>query len=109
MPITQRTAAEIYSARKSRNEVRSSQSIRERESEMNRIEIVRPLAGLCGMIVCVEPGVTNEEILEFCNRENPSGVENGWSNVVRDDSEGVQLAPLQCQEHPTRTHLMVIC
>ena len=75
---------------------------------MNRVEMTRFMCGLIYMQVCAVPDATDEEILEVCNRENPSGTTAGWTRVVRDTSD-VRKAPGPCEEYPTRTHFLVSC
>lgn len=75
---------------------------------MNRIEIVTPFRGLFYMIVCAEKDVTDEEILAFCNKENPSGTTAGWGNVIRDGRK--DQMPIPCADNPSeRLHFMVGC
>jgi hypothetical protein len=83
-----------------------------REIKMNKIEITRPIIGICYMQVCAEKDATDEEILAVCNRENPSGTTYGWSRVIRQDTmrndEGNKL-PIQCKDNPNRIHFLVCC
>jgi hypothetical protein len=72
---------------------------------MERIETTNPAAGICHMQVCAEADVTDEEVLLHCNRDNPSGTQNGWTFVVR-TGKG---EPVTCAERPDRLHLMVGC
>ena len=76
---------------------------------MKKVEITSTFVGICHMQVCVARDATDEEILEVCNRENPSGTTNGWSQVVREDEERPQMEPVQCQDDPNRIHLLVAC
>lgn len=81
---------------------------------MNRVEVSRCMVGLCGMQVCAVKDATDEEILEVCNNENPSGTQHGWSSVVRevkDDSMFYteKALPVQCEEYPDRTHFLALC
>lgn len=74
---------------------------------MERVTITRPFVGICHMQVCAESDVTDEEILAVCNRDNPSGTSNGWSQVHRrcDDKQG----PVTCASNKARTHFLVSC
>ena len=80
---------------------------------MNRVEITRSIMGILHMQVCAVDDATDEEILKVCNEENPSGVENGWSEVIResDDSLGREenKVPVPCEDHEGRTHFLVLC
>jgi hypothetical protein len=71
---------------------------------MDKIIITRPMIGLTGMQVCVASDATDEEILEFCNKFNPSGTTNGWGKVERENP-----APVHCMDNPERLHLIVFC
>ena len=90
-----------------------------RDSEMNRVHINRGIMdpedwgiySICYMQVCAVVDVTDQEILEACNRENPAGTENGWSRVIRsakDVTEKTKI-PIACADHPERLHFLVMC
>lgn len=75
-----------------------------------RVVITRPICGIAHMQVCAVKDATDEEILEVCNRENPSGTSNGWTSVIRSDCEfWGPTAPVACQSEPERMHFMVAC
>lgn len=76
---------------------------------MDRVVITRPILGICHMAVCAAKDATDEEILDVCNRENPSGTSAGWASVVRDDPEYPQANPVQCADDSERLHIMVSC
>lgn len=79
---------------------------------MNRVEITRPIVGLTRMQVCAVADATDEEILEVCNRENPSGTSNGWSKVIRveDEYSSKDSLPVACLSYPDdRLHFLVSC
>ena len=81
---------------------------------MERVIVTRCWNGLIGMNVCAVKDATDEEILDVCNKENPSGTTNGWVDVVRDirGREGVigdKCAPVQCDDYLDRMHFVVIC
>ena len=81
---------------------------------MERVVVTRGLVGICGMQVCAVADTTDEEILETCNRENPSGTSAGWTDVVRKVKENslfhnAQSLPIRCDKHADRLHFMVLC
>jgi hypothetical protein len=73
--------------------------------EMKRVEVTNPMVGICHMQVCTMADVTDEEILDVCNHENPSGTTGGWSQVIR-SGEG---EPVTCREDNNRKHFLVAC
>lgn len=72
---------------------------------MEKVIITRPILGICHMQACVEKDATDDEILEVCNKENPSGTTNGWTNIIR-WGDG---APVQCEDNPDRLHVLAVC
>lgn len=78
-----------------------------------RVLVTRPIIGICFMQVCAVREATDEEILQICNQENPSGTSNGWSTVYRGDTdwlgERFQCAPVVCESNPERAHFIVGC
>ena len=82
-------------------------------NELYRVLITKSFLGLCSMQVCAEKDATDEEILEVCNRENPSGTQNGWCDVRRevlDDSvRTAATLPVPCDKYPERLHFLVLC
>ena len=81
---------------------------------LERVIITKEFVGIFFMAVCAVDEATNEEILEKCNRENPSGTTAGWSSVVRalepgDESITEEHLPQACAEYPDRTHFLVGC
>lgn len=82
---------------------------------MNRVIVTKTFIGICHMQVCAEADATDEEILEVCNSENPSGTSCGWSTVVRSVNpdgglfDDPKMLPVQCHDHPSRTHFLVAC
>lgn len=81
---------------------------------MERIIITKPIVNICTMQVCAIKDATDEEMLEACNRENPSGTNNGWSQVIRAVDEenmfkGKNKQPVICKDHPDRIHFLVLC
>jgi len=86
------------------------------EEEMDKVVITRAMVGICGMQVCAKKDALDEEILMVCNRENPSGTTNGWTEVVRHtrgaDTELFYTEnnlPVQCADYPDRAHFLVLC
>jgi hypothetical protein len=74
-----------------------------------RVQITRPIMGLY-MQVCAVNDAKDKEILDVCNRLNPSGTERGWTGIVRNDKMHPQCNPKPCLSYPkTRTHYMVGC
>ncbi len=63
------------------------------------------------MQVCCVKDATDKEILDVCNKENPSGATAGWSIVIREGSElhGDNMVPVQCKDHSDRIHVIVVC
>lgn len=70
-----------------------------------RVIITQPIKGICHMQVCVIADASDEEILEVCNKENPSGTENGWVRVIREGTQG----PRQCNKYSDRLHILAVC
>lgn len=76
---------------------------------MERVIITRPVVGICAMQVCCVKDATDKEILRKCNSENPSGTTNGWCEVIRENDKDGWSAPVQCDEHKDRLHILVLC
>ena len=85
---------------------------------MDRVVITKMMIGICGMSVCAVKDATDEEILQVCNLQNPSGTTNGWSEVIRHVEEkpedefqifGKNCAPVVCADDPERLHFLVSC
>ena len=81
---------------------------------MKRVVVTRSWVGLIGMQVCAVKDATDEEILEVCNRENPSGTTNGWGEVARTVEEDSMFytekaLPVVCENDPERLHFVVFC
>jgi hypothetical protein len=74
-------------------------------TDERRVIVTRPMIGICHMQACAVSDASDAEILAACNRDNPAGTTNGWSEVVR-EGEG---APVQCESDPARTHFLVVC
>lgn len=81
---------------------------------MDRVIITRRFVNLCTMQVCAKSDVTDEEMLRVCNEQHPSGVEHGWSEVLRVATEAnpfktFNKLPVPCADCPGRTHFFVLC
>lgn len=78
---------------------------------MERVIITRHLVGLLFMQVCCVKDATDKEILEVCNRQNPSGTSGGWQNVIRETGGEYQpnQRPVQCTDHEDRIHMLAVC
>jgi hypothetical protein len=70
-----------------------------------KMVVTRPMYGFFQMQICGDPDLTDEEILDFCNRENPSGTTNGWSRVERVGDQ----APVVCDDNPNKRHYIISC
>lgn len=73
---------------------------------MDRVIVTVPFCGICYMQVCAAADASDEEVLEVCNRENPSGTTLGWCAVDRSTSK---MGPVTCSDDTNRLHLMVSC
>ncbi len=64
--------------------------------------------GILDMQVCVPSTYTDEQVLEFAEKENPCGTTNGWqirrqgSKLLAGSDERVR-----CQTHQTNVHIML--
>jgi len=58
------------------------------------------------MAVCAVADATDEEIIEACNQENPSGTQCGWTIVERSPGD---KSPMDCNKYSFRTHFIVQC
>lgn len=72
---------------------------------MKKVLVTRPMVGICHMQVCAEKNVTDDEILQACNKENASGTTNGWAEVIRDGDD----SPVECADDANRLHILVSC
>ena len=64
------------------------------------------------MQVCAEKDATDEEILQVCNSENPSGTSKGWYKVIRNIEEDLyaeSMCPKQCAYSSDRLHFLIVC
>lgn len=67
--------------------------------------VSRPMLGICHMQICGEADCTDEELLTYANKHNPSGTTHGWAKVIR---EG-ESAPVDCSNEPERKHFILEC
>lgn len=75
---------------------------------MKDVVVTSPSIGLLYMQVCCKKGVSDQEILEVCNTDNPCGTSLGWANVIRNDTEK-HKCPVQCVDDPDREHILINC
>lgn len=81
---------------------------------MKRVVVSNPMCGICHMQVCAVMDASDTEILDVCNKENPSGTSNGWSQVIRGDYVSSfwpvdKLKPVPCNNDKERMHFLVAC
>ncbi len=81
---------------------------------MERVVVTREMIGVCWMSICAVDDATDEEILEVCNRENPSGTTGGWGRVIREKTEfssleNENIRPVPCSQEQGRTHFIISC
>lgn len=72
---------------------------------MDRIIITQPILGIYNMQVCAHKDVLEEEILEYCQKHNPSGTKNGWTSISYEENQ----CPVKCNDNPDRIHYILIC
>jgi hypothetical protein len=51
---------------------------------------------------------TDDEILDYCDKNNPAGTTNGWGHVIR-NSDRENMNPVQCADDSNRLHILVQC
>lgn len=65
-------------------------------------------AGLLDMQVCVPAEFTDDQVLEFAERENPCGTTAGWQiRRAGDPHLSGCDERVQCQERPDHVHIML--
>ena len=80
------------------------------EDKVARVVVSRPMVGLLAMQVCAVDDATDEEILEVANRDNVCGTTNGWVTVIRNQDDYPKESHMgPCDDHPGRTHFLVLC
>ena len=64
--------------------------------------------GIFSMQVCVPAGTTDDEVLSFAEKENPSGTVTGWL-IRRQGDERLDGADarVQCESEPDHVHIML--
>ena len=64
--------------------------------------------GVFDMQVCVPKEFTDEEVVEFANKENPCGTERGWQ-IRREGSESLCGEPerMECSDNNSFCHIML--
>lgn len=72
---------------------------------MDRIITLKPIVGIVYMQVCAKGDANDEELLEFCNKDNPSGTRYGWTSIAHEGNK----APVQCGHYPDRMHFLAVC
>jgi hypothetical protein len=77
--------------------------------KLDRVIVSRMMVGICHMQVCAVKSATNKEILEVCNRDNPTGISSRWGKVLRKGTRDLKTAPVPCEKYPSRTHFLVSC
>ena len=74
--------------------------------EKPRVEVSNPFCGILRMQLCAVKDATDQELLDVANRDNPSGTQFGWVDVVHKGKYG----PVPCADDPlTRAHFLVRC
>lgn len=65
---------------------------------------------ICDMQVCVPADWTDEQVVEFANTQNPTGIELSWT-IRGPESPYQQGAPVRvpCAERPEYVHIMLEC
>ena len=71
-------------------------------------------SGLVDMQVCVPATFTDDEVIEFANRENPAGTEGGWSIRTAEDDpvqkgDATRVDCLDTEERSGCVHIMLVC
>lgn len=67
-------------------------------------------SGLASMQVCVPYDWTDEQIVSFANRENPTGIASQWT-IRREGDEWLNGDPERnpCEERELHVHVMLDC
>lgn len=65
--------------------------------------------GIVAMSVCVTNKSTKEEIEDWANKENPTGISSKWT-ISTEDFQSGEPNPCPCNRHPkTRKHYLLTC
>jgi hypothetical protein len=69
-----------------------------------------PRRGLLDLQVCVPVEYTDEQIEQFANAAEPTGIESSWHMRSADDPAQAG-APIRvpCTKHPENVHVMLSC
>ena len=64
--------------------------------------------GILGMRLCVPDDWTDEQIIQFAEKENPAGTSNGWYIAEKGDTafDGAS-ARIKCEDRENYVHLVV--
>lgn len=75
------------------------------------IEIIRPIIGIAMCQICAPKTSTEEELLKFANKFNPSGTTNGWIKVIMQGDEEYPSSqyPVQCDDIEENMHYLLVC
>ena len=66
--------------------------------------------GALDMQVCVPSNWTDDEVVDFANRENPSGTANGWGiRKEGDKALGGAHERVECSTRKGFVHIMLDC
>lgn len=62
------------------------------------------------MQVCVPEVFTDEQVVEFANKENPAGTSGGWA-ITKAGNEYLAGDPerQKCDDRPGHVHIMLHC
>jgi hypothetical protein len=66
--------------------------------------------GVLDCQVCVPKDWTDEQVVDFVNQKNPSGLANGW--IIRKEGDKLLKGDperRQCEEHTDNVHIMLDC
>ena len=67
-------------------------------------------SALVDMQVCVPESFTDKEVIEFANRENSSGTQDGWSIRSPDDpAQNGDPIRVDCRGRSGYVHIMLVC
>lgn len=71
-------------------------------------EAVTTKLGALSMQVCVPKELTDEQVIEFAEDDNPSGTDKGW--IIRkqgDESLMGKDERVVCEDDPEKVHIML--
>lgn len=70
-------------------------------------EVIR--AGLLEIQVCVPKTFTDEQVEEFTNEDNPTGLESRWRIQREVEDNPTYQIRCQCSQKEDHCHLVLIC